>query len=62
VAVPIFVVGGVHPGVRTAMGVEWDPLPHLGVFVEAGIAAFPDPPQGFQKVIFVPSIGVEPRL
>jgi hypothetical protein len=61
-AVPIFVVDGVHPGVRAAAGVEWDPIRHFGVFVDAGVAAFPDAPVGFQKVVFVPSVGVEPRL
>jgi hypothetical protein len=62
VAVPIFIVDGAQPGVRGAAGVQWDPVRHFGVFVDLGVAAFPSAPVGFQKVVFVPTIGVEPRL
>ena len=50
------------PGAHGSAGVQWDPIRHFGVFVDAGVAAFPSPPAGYQKVVFVPSIGVEPRL
>lgn len=60
--VPIFVVGGVRPGLRASAGLQWDPLRNLGVFVDAGVAAFPDVPAGYQKFVFVPAVGIQPRL
>jgi hypothetical protein len=42
--------------------VQWDPVRHVGLFVDVGMAAFPSAPEGFQKIVFVPSVGVQPRL
>jgi hypothetical protein len=62
VGVPMFFMSGVHPGVRGAAGVQWDPLRNLGVFLELGAAAFPGAPAGYDKVVFVPSLGLQPRI
>ncbi len=62
VAVPIFFVDGARPGVHASAGLEWDPSRHVGLFVAAGVAAFPNAPMGFDKVVFVPSVGVQPRV
>lgn len=60
--VPIFVNDGVRPGVHASVGMQWDPIRHLGVFVDAGITAFPTAATGMDKVVFVPSVGLQPRL
>lgn len=62
VGVPIFFVDGARPGVRASAGVQWDPIRHVGLFVEVGVAAFPNAPDGYQRAVFVPSVGVQPRL
>ncbi len=62
VGVPIFLTGGVHPGVRAAAGLQWDPFRNFGAFVEMGAAAFPSAPAGYDKVVFVPTVGVQPRI
>jgi hypothetical protein len=62
VGVPIFFTDGVHPGVHGGAGVEWDPIRYFGVFAEVGVSAFPNAPAGVDKVVFVPSVGVEPRI
>lgn len=62
VGVPIFFIDGARPGVHAAAGVQWDPIRHFGVFAALGVAAFPSMPDGFNKVVFVPSVGVQPRL
>jgi hypothetical protein len=59
---PIFFIDGVRPGVRAAAGIQWDPIRHVGVFVEAAVAGFPTLPDGYQHIVFVPAIGVQPRL
>lgn len=70
VGVPVFFLHGdmqlpglrVAPGVHGAAGLEWDPSRHLGLFVDVGVVGLPSMPAGYQKVIFVPAIGIEPRL
>jgi hypothetical protein len=62
VGAPIFIADGVHPGVRAAAGVQFDPIRYFGAFVELGAAAFPNAPAGYDKVVFLPTVGVEPRI
>jgi hypothetical protein len=52
----------VAPGVHGAAGVQWDPIRHVGLFVDLGVVGLPTMPTGYQKVVFVPAIGIEPRL
>lgn len=59
---PIFFSDGVHPGVHAAVGLQWDPIRYFGVFVDAGVSAFPNAGAGMDKVVFVPSVGLQPRL
>jgi hypothetical protein len=69
-SVPVFFLHGdmqlpglhVGPGVHGAVGVQWDPIRHIGVFVDAGVVVLPTMPTPYQKVVFVPAIGIEPRL
>jgi hypothetical protein len=64
--IPIFVVNGARPGVRVAAGIQWDPSRYFGVFLDAGVAVFPSVPSDasreYQHVVFVPSVGLQPRV
>jgi hypothetical protein len=60
--VPIFFVDGARFGVRGAAGLQWDPLRHLGVFLQAGAAYFPSLPVAYTGVSFLPSAGIQGRL
>jgi hypothetical protein len=62
VGVPIFFVDGARPGVRGGAGLEWDPSRDFGVSVQAGVAVFPGAPEGYESVVFVPSVGIHPRM
>jgi hypothetical protein len=62
VGVPTFFVEGVRPGARAGVGLMWDPSRHFGAFVQASGMFFPNAPEGYHKLIFVPSIGIQPRL
>ncbi|MFO0756421.1 MAG: hypothetical protein U0359_08015 [Byssovorax sp.] len=62
VGVPIFFVDGARPGIHGDAGVQWDPLHHFGVFAQVGGAFFPSVPVGYNKLVFVPSVGVQARL
>jgi hypothetical protein len=59
---PIFASNGPRPGVHGAAGLSWDPHRHFGVLVEAGIEYFPNAQMGYDKLLFVPSAGVQGRL
>ena len=60
--VPVFFVDGPRPGVRAAAGVAFEPASTLSLFAEAGASYFASMPGGYDKLVFVPSIGVEGRL
>jgi hypothetical protein len=60
--VPIFIVDGPRPGVRVGAGVEWDPIRYFGVFAQAAVAAFPNAPAGYDRVVFLPNAGVQGRV
>jgi hypothetical protein len=62
VGLPVFASMGPRPGVHSAAGLQWDPLRHFGVMLEAGIEYFPNAQVGYDKLIFVPSAGVQGRL
>ncbi len=61
-AAPIFFIQGARPGFRGAAGVEWDASRQFGAFAELGGAVFPGLPAGYDKAVFLPTIGVSARL
>lgn len=62
VGVPIFFVDGARPGMRSSAGLQWDPSRWFGVFAQLGVAYFPSAPEGYESVVVLPSVGVQPRL
>lgn len=61
-AAPVFFADGAQAGVRSALGVEWDPMRHLGFFAQIGGAYFPAAPKGVAQGVLLPSAGVEARF
>jgi hypothetical protein len=66
VGVPIMFSDGAKPGIHAAGGVEWNFMRHLAAFLLVGVEAFPTaqstPAVKYEKVIFVPSLGLQARL
>ena len=62
VGVPVFFVDGASPGVHGAVGVQVDPAPSFGAFVQVGVAAFLNVPQERESAAFVPSAGIQGRM
>jgi hypothetical protein len=60
--VPTFFVDGARVGLRGAVGLEWDPTPNMGAFVDVGASYFVNEPEGYDQTVFVPSLGVQARL
>lgn len=60
--VPLFFVDGVRAGVSGGAGLQLDFSRLLGGFVQAGVEWYPAPPSGYEKVQFVPTVGVQGRL
>lgn len=58
----LFFAGGVQFGLHGAGGLQWDPMRHLGVFIDAGVSFWPKPRPNYEQVVFVPSVGVQGRL
>lgn len=58
----VFFVDGPRPGVHAAAGLQVDPLRHLGFFISTGVTYFPKPPEGYEQVGFLPSVGAQGRL
>lgn len=59
---PIFFTGEPLVGVRGGAGLQWDPLRHFGVFVEAAGAYFIHAEEGRPRAYFLPAVGVQARL
>lgn len=61
-AVPIFFDGSPYVGGRIALGVEVHVAGPISVSAASGAVFFPSAPEGFDKAIFLPSIGAMGRL
>jgi hypothetical protein len=67
-AVPVFFVNGAYPivivavGVRGAVGVEWDPTRHFGVFAQVGGAYLPTLQPSYASGVFLPALGLQGRI
>jgi hypothetical protein len=59
---PALFQDGAYTGGRAAIGVEWDPNAHFGVFAAIGGAFFPDVPPGYAHALLLPVLGVQGRL
>ncbi len=59
---PIYFAGGPRLSLHGAAGVQWDPLRHVGVFVQVGGQIHPAAPAGYESLELVPSAGVQARL
>ena len=59
---PIYFAGGPRLSLHGAAGVQWDPLRHMGVFVQVGGQIHPAAPAGYESLELVPSAGVQARL
>ena len=58
--VPVFFrTDGAFPGVRMGAGLAWNPIRPFGAFAQAALAVFPSAPRGFDKVVFLPTVGVQ---
>ena len=55
---------GVAAGIHFAAGFEWDPIRQFGVFAQVGLVGFLNAPAygRFDRVVFLPSVGILPRL
>jgi hypothetical protein len=66
VGVPILFSDGVRPGIHAAGGVEWNFTRNFAAFLLVGVQVFPTaqstPTVKYEKVIFVPSLGLQARL
>lgn len=62
IASPVFVTGGVHVGARAAAGLQWDPVRHFGAFLQIGGAYFFNVPDGYSKLVLLPSAEIQARL
>lgn len=62
VGVPIFFVDGARPGMRGSAGLQWDPSRWFGLFAQLGVSYFPGAPEGYESVVVLPSVGIQPRL
>lgn len=62
VGVPIFFVDGARPGMRGSAGLQWDPSRWFGMFAQLGVSYFPGVPEGYESVVVLPSVGIQPRL
>jgi hypothetical protein len=62
VGVPVFFADGARPGVQGSLGMQWDPAKHLGFFVLVGVTQFFSVPDGNDKTVFVPAVGMQARL
>lgn len=62
VGVPVFFVDGARPGGHGAVGLQVDPSRHVGIFGQAGVAAFFKAPDQRESTAFVLSLGVQGRL
>ncbi len=61
-ALPTFFADGPRPGVRGALGLEWDQSATFGAFAQTGVAWFPKLPERYETTVFVASVGVRGRL
>jgi hypothetical protein len=60
--VPVFFKDGAYPGAHGSLGVQWDLGRHFGAFLQGGVEYFPTAPEGYEKVLPVPSFGLQGRL
>lgn len=59
---PIFFVPRAIPGIRGSVGVQWDPIRHLGVFAQLGGAYFFNTTPDYVPYALLPAFGVQGRL
>jgi hypothetical protein len=66
VGVPIMFSDGARPGIHAAGGLEWNFTRNFAAFLLVGVEVFPTaqstPTVKYEKVIFVPSLGLQARL
>ena len=63
VGAPIFFFADrAYPGIRGALGFQWDLNRHLGAFLLVGGAYFPEVPEDWARAIFLPAAGLQGRL
>jgi len=66
VGVPIVISDGAKPGIHAAGGLEWNFTRNFAAFVLVGVEVFPTAQSTatvkYEKVIFVPSLGLQARL
>ena len=63
---PVFFSDGPRPGIHGALGVEWRMTRSMSAFLLAGVEVFPTaqttPEVKYEKVVFVPSLGLTGRM
>jgi hypothetical protein len=66
VGVPLMFSDGAKPGIHIAPGLEWNFTRYTAAFLLVGLEVFPTaqstPTVKYEKVIFVPSLGLQARL
>jgi hypothetical protein len=60
--VPVFFSDGAHPGIEGSAGVRWALARRFALDATIGAAWFPTAGHGFDRVVFLPSLGIEIEL